>query len=99
MGASALVATLAPSPGEALRVRDQRVDLRVRPRVADGGHVAAAFAQQRLDPPPVGEQRVAAECRPDELLVEVVALLAHARPLLLAELDAGRPPRASSDPA
>src|SRR5215210_88861 len=90
MGVSALAATLAPFLREPLRVRDQRVDLLVGPRVAHGGHVAAALAQQRLEALSVAEQRVPADRRSDELLVEAVALLADAVPLLLAEGDAGR---------
>ena len=53
--------------------------------VADGRHVAAAVPQQRLDPAAVAEQRVALERRPDVRVVEPVALLAHADPLLVAE--------------
>src|SRR4051812_4610018 len=69
-----------------LRVRDQRVDLVRAPVAPDGGHQVLAVAQQRREPFPVGEQRVPAERRPDELLVEAVARRADALPLLLAEV-------------
>ena len=49
------------------------------------GICAVPVAKQRLDPLPVAEQRVAAERGPDVRVIEPVALLADAGPLLLAE--------------
>ena len=51
----------------------------------DRRHLPLAVPQQRLDPLAVAEQRVAAERRADVGVVEPVALLADAGPLLLAE--------------
>ena len=53
--------------------------------MADRRHLPLALPQERRDPRRVGEQRVAAERRPDEGLVEPVALQADALPLLLAD--------------
>src|SRR5437016_3468480 len=68
-----------------VRVRDQRVDLRVRPVAADGRHLADALAQHRLDPLAIVQQRVAAERRADVAAVESVAARADVLELLLAE--------------
>src|SRR5215470_5984687 len=59
---------------ELLCVRGERVDLRAGPVAADRRHLPLALPQERRDPRGVGEQRVAAERRPDERLVEPVAL-------------------------
>src|SRR5712691_74889 len=88
---SALAAT-RPAPlrrDVPLDVVEERAELRVRPALADGGHEAAAVADDRLEPGRVREQRVAAEVRADEsraLRGDHVALRADAGPLLRPEV-------------
>src|SRR3712207_1514160 len=68
-------------------VPEERVDLIVRPVLADRRHRAAALADELLERLPVGEQRVPRDARADEALaVRPVALRARRRPLLGAEL-------------
>src|SRR5215210_4958367 len=69
-----------------LRVRDQRVDLLLRPVDADSRHLPLAVADDRLEALPLAEQRVAAELGTDERAVEPVADEADALELLLPEL-------------
>src|SRR4051794_33798849 len=83
---SALTAMLP----QRLRVRDQRVDLGVRPVARNGRHLADALAEDRLDALAVVQQRVAAERGPDVRRVQAVAARADVVELLLAERHAAR---------
>src|SRR2546429_9734490 len=76
---------LRPDLRVLLRPGDQRVDLGAGPVLPHRRHTAATVAQERLDPLAVAEQRVPAEGRADVGVIELMALLADARPLLVAE--------------
>src|SRR5262249_4863793 len=84
---SALTAMLVR---QRVRVRDQRVDLLVRPVAADRRHLADALAQDRRDPLAVVDQRVVAERGADVPRVEAVAARADVVEFFLAESDARR---------
>ena len=66
VGAVGGLSSRSPLGLEPLRVREERVDLLVRPGAADRGHRADALADERLEPVAVGERRVARERRADE---------------------------------
>src|SRR4051794_2513118 len=78
--ASDLTATRASSLVDVrLHVLDERLDLRVRPRVRDGGHLVSAVADDRRDAGRLDEQRVRCEVGAvPALALHPVARRAHA---------------------
>src|SRR3954469_25857374 len=85
-GRSALAATTCSLREALVQVRDHRVDLRLRPVVADGRHLAGAVADDVGQPLAVAEQGVLGDVRAVATLRrQAVALGAHADEGLLAE--------------
>src|SRR4051812_43535133 len=88
VAAGALLATRSSVEGIALEVRDDGVDLALRPAVADRRHRGAAVPEDGLELLRVRRQRIADERRADEALrLRAVALGAAGGELLLAERD------------
>src|SRR4051794_18614786 len=86
-GRATLTATRASLVEALLQVGDRRVELPLRPALADRGHLPGAVPDDVRDPLAVREQRVGGDVRADVALSrKAVALRADALEGLLAEV-------------